>query len=125
ESRPARRSGSGHGRGSRACPARLRERARIAQDMHDPLGHARSLIALQAGSLEVADDLPQRHRETAQLLRSTTTVAMSRLRSIIGILREEGDSEESYAADGSEDVAGIPQLIERSIASGADVTLDQ
>lgn len=36
---------------------RLRERARIAQEMHDSLGHDLSLIALRAAALEVAGDL--------------------------------------------------------------------
>ncbi|MFG2327834.1 histidine kinase [Streptomyces sp. NPDC048568] len=34
--------------------ARLRERARIAQDMHDSLGHELSLLALRAAALQVA-----------------------------------------------------------------------
>ncbi|MGA5187579.1 histidine kinase [Streptomyces griseoincarnatus] len=42
--------------------ARLRERARIAQDMHDSLGHELSLLALRAGGLQVAPDLPERRR---------------------------------------------------------------
>ncbi|MFZ4177312.1 histidine kinase [Streptomyces griseoincarnatus] len=42
--------------------ARLRERARIAQDMHDFLGHELSLLALRAGGVQVAPDLPERRR---------------------------------------------------------------
>ncbi|NEA81778.1 histidine kinase, partial [Actinospica acidiphila] len=42
--------------------ARLRERARIAQDMHDSLGHELTLLALRAGGLQVAPDLPERRR---------------------------------------------------------------
>lgn len=37
-----------------ADQARLRERARIASDMHDSLGHELSLIAVRAAALEVA-----------------------------------------------------------------------
>ncbi|WP_344333850.1 histidine kinase, partial [Kitasatospora putterlickiae] len=50
--------------------ARLRERARIAQDMHDALGHDLSLIALRAGALKLAPDLAPPHRETAQEIRA-------------------------------------------------------
>ncbi|MFD1496077.1 histidine kinase [Streptosporangium lutulentum] len=39
--------------------ARLRERNRIAQDMHDSLGHDLALIALRAAALEVAPDLAE------------------------------------------------------------------
>ena len=42
--------------------ARLRERARIAQDMHDLLGHELSLIALSAGALKLAPGLEEHHR---------------------------------------------------------------
>lgn len=49
--------------------ARLRERSRIAQDMHDSLGHELSLIALRAGALQVAPASPantgQRRRNCA------------------------------------------------------------
>ena len=36
-----------------ADQARLRERSRIASDMHDSLGHELSLIAVRAAALEV------------------------------------------------------------------------
>ena len=39
--------------------ARLRERSRIAGDMHDSLGHELSLIAVRAGALEVDPGLGQ------------------------------------------------------------------
>ena len=38
--------------------ARSAERTRIAQEMHDVLGHRISLMALHAGALEVRPDLP-------------------------------------------------------------------
>ncbi|GIH16991.1 sensor histidine kinase [Rugosimonospora africana] len=67
--------------------ARLRERARIAQDMHDSLGHELSLIALRAGALEVSPDLEQRRRAASEL-RANTGAAIERLRDIIGVLRD-------------------------------------
>lgn len=71
--------------------ARLRERARIAQDMHDSLGHELSLIALRAGALQVARDLPPRHRAATAELRSAAAEATDRLHAIIGVLREPGE----------------------------------
>ncbi|MEV5445684.1 histidine kinase dimerization/phosphoacceptor domain-containing protein, partial [Streptomyces sp. NPDC052644] len=50
--------------------ARLRERARIAQDMHDVLGHDLSLIALSAGALQLAPGLADGHRATARDIRA-------------------------------------------------------
>lgn len=66
------------------------ERARIAQDMHDSLGHDLSLIALRAGGLQLAPDLPEGRRAEAASLRSAAADATDRLRSIVGLLREEG-----------------------------------
>lgn len=71
--------------------ARLRERARIAQDMHDSLGHELSLIALRAGALQVAPDLPDHHRTAAADLRAAAADATDRLHRIIGVLREENE----------------------------------
>ena len=41
-----------------ARQARQAERARIAGEMHDVLGHRVSLMALHAGGLQVRPDLP-------------------------------------------------------------------
>ncbi|MEU1846122.1 sensor histidine kinase [Micromonospora sediminicola] len=68
---------------------RLRERARIAQDMHDSLGHDLSLIALRAGALELAPDLPGAHRAAAGELRASVAAATERLHEVIGLLRED------------------------------------
>ncbi|MEU4482567.1 histidine kinase [Micromonospora sp. NPDC023966] len=68
---------------------RLRERARIAQDMHDSLGHDLSLIALRAAALELAADLPPAHRAAAGELRASVAAATERLHDVIGVLREE------------------------------------
>ncbi|MDG4808636.1 histidine kinase [Micromonospora sp. WMMD1120] len=68
---------------------RLRERARIAGEMHDSLGHDLSLIALRAAALEVAADLDDRHRVAAGELRASVSAATERLHEIIGVLRED------------------------------------
>ncbi|WP_089021654.1 sensor histidine kinase [Micromonospora coriariae] len=69
---------------------RLRERARIAEEMHDSLGHDLSLIALRAAALELADDLDPGHRAAVGELRTSVAAATERLHGIIGVLREEG-----------------------------------
>lgn len=45
-----------------AGQARLRERQRIAQDMHDSLGHQLALISVHTGALEVDPQLTDRQR---------------------------------------------------------------
>jgi signal transduction histidine kinase len=109
-----------HERDLIADQARLRERSRIAQDMHDSLGHELSLIALQAGALELDDDLPDRHRETARLLRATTADAVGRLREIVGLLRDDGEPAPTQPAE-----EGVAALVERASASGVDIRLVQ
>ncbi|MEU6154030.1 histidine kinase [Actinosynnema sp. NPDC047251] len=67
----------------------LRERTRIAHDMHDSLGHELSLLALRAGALELARDLPEHHREAAAGLRSAAGTAIEGLAGIVTLLRAD------------------------------------
>ncbi|GAA3098646.1 sensor histidine kinase [Streptosporangium carneum] len=97
--------------------ARLRERNRIAQDMHDSLGHDLALIALRAGALEVAPDLPERHRGAAGELRAAAAETTERLREIIGVLRE---GEPASLAPAGESVA---EIVGRARGSGVPVEL--
>ncbi|MFI5548613.1 histidine kinase [Streptomyces sp. NPDC051738] len=96
--------------------ARLRERARIAQDMHDSLGHELSLIALRAGALQVAPDLPDHHRTAAADLRVAAADATERLHRIIGVLREE-DEPVLLTPPGET----VEQLVARAAESGLPV----
>ena len=68
--------------------ARLRERARIAADMHDSLGHELALIALRAGALELTADT-ESTRHAAAGLRESAVTATDRLRRTVGVLRED------------------------------------
>ena len=69
----------------RAEQARLAERSRIAREMHDVLAHKVSLIALQAGALEVqAAPTPSQVAASAELIRATAREAMDDLREVLG-----------------------------------------
>ncbi|MFF4273502.1 sensor histidine kinase [Streptomyces sp. NPDC001536] len=96
--------------------ARLRERARIARDMHDVLGHDLSLIALSAGALKLAPDLAAHHRQAAGDIRARAATAVERLGEVIGVLREEGADTPPHP-----DGAGLAGLIEEAAASGLAV----
>ncbi len=98
--------------------ARLRERARIAHDMHDSLGHQLSLAALMASSLEVASDLDERHRRTATTLREGIAVATAQMREIIDLLRDAGDPVPMTPSD-----ERIGDLVARAAAAGVAVEL--
>lgn len=104
----------------RAEQARLRERARIAQDMHDSLGHELSLIALRAGALEMDPALDEPHRTAVGELRSGIGDVTERLREVIGVLRERDES--ASTTPGHE---ALSDVVTRAAASGLDVTLSE
>ncbi|MEO3782081.1 histidine kinase [Actinocorallia sp. B10E7] len=99
---------------------RLRERSRIAEDMHDALGHELSLLALRAAALEVAPELPERYRESARELREGTAAATERLQEIIGVLREDPDPARTRPAGET-----VADLVERAADSGMTVELEE
>ncbi|MGW4953746.1 sensor histidine kinase [Streptomyces parvulus] len=102
--------------------ARLRERARIAQDMHDSLGHELSLLALRAAALQVAPDLGPAHRAAAAELRVAAADATDHLHRIIGVLREDDEDDRE---DGPLPLApageSVEQLVARAAESGLSV----
>ena len=98
--------------------ARLRERSRIAEGMHDSVGHELSLIALRAAALEVDADLPERHRRAATELREAAATATDRLGEIIGVLREADAQAPVVPNDES-----VADLVARAAASGLAVRL--
>ena len=109
----------------RAERARLAERTRIAREMHDVLAHRLSLLALHAGALEVARELPPAQvRESAALLRLTAHQALEELRDVIGVLREPGQdrsSQERPSNSPQPTLADIPRLVEETRRSGAKI----
>ena len=103
--------------------ARRAERAAIAVEMHDVLAHRVSLMALQAGALEVRPDLPPAEvRKTAGLIRSTARQAMTELRDIIGVLRD-GESAEAPLAP-QPTLRDIAPLVDGYRKAGLKVRLD-
>ncbi|MCX6522084.1 MAG: histidine kinase [Actinobacteria bacterium] len=108
----------------RAERARLAERTRIAREMHDVLAHRISLVALHAGALEVARDLPPAQvRESAALLRVTAHQALEELRDVIGVLREEPGQERPSTVP-QPTLADIPRLVEETRRSGARIDFE-
>ncbi len=105
--------------------ARLRERQRIAQDMHDSLGHQLALIAVHTGALEVDRELTGRQREAVGVLREASVAAMHELREAVGILRDgtEGPEPAEDAQPAARGVAGVEGLVEASRGAGTPVEL--
>ncbi|MFD8888965.1 sensor histidine kinase [Streptomyces sp. NPDC059566] len=99
--------------------ARLRERTRIASDMHDSLGHELSLIALRAGALELSPTLTGQDRADLAVLRAAVSDAVGHLRDTIGVLREDTEGEEPTAPA----VEPVEELVARTRESGVTVHL--
>ncbi|MFJ5834078.1 sensor histidine kinase [Streptomyces sp. NPDC093089] len=97
---------------------RLRERSRIAGDMHDSLGHDLALIAIRAGALEVDPELGPAQQRAAGELRRAAADATARLRDIIGVLREDGAAAPTVPAGES-----VEDLVARARSSGLAVAL--
>ncbi len=104
--------------------ARVAERTRIAREMHDVLAHRISLMALHAGGLELRPDLPPAEvQKTAALLRSTAGQALEELRSVIGVLREDGGQEQFDVAP-QPTVKDIGRLVEETRSAGTDIDFE-
>ena len=89
--------------------SRVRERQRIAQDMHDSLGHQLTLIAVHAGALELDRSLVGDARTAVGVVRDAAVNAMRELRTVVGVLSDaEGDGIEQSGPRG---VGGIDGLV--------------
>ncbi len=77
-------------RASDTARATAQERARIARDMHDILAHAVSLMVVQAeaGPVVVRSD-PERAEAAFDAIATSGRDAMTQLRRILGVLKEE------------------------------------
>jgi signal transduction histidine kinase len=96
--------------------ALARERAVLAREMHDVVSHQVSLIAVQAGALQVASEDPKA-KDVARVIRGLSTVTLDELRSMVGVLRSAGGTDRVTAPQPTVD--DLPALI---ASSGMDVT---
>lgn len=101
------------------------ERHRIAREMHDVVAHRVSTISVQSGALSVTapDD---RTREAAETIRSTSTVALTELRDVLRVLRNDAQEKPDRTDETSPDNAsleGVRKLVAGAADTGAHVRL--
>lgn len=118
---------------ARVAQARLAERARIAREMHDVMGHRLSLVAMHAGALAHRPDLSEdERRQSAEIVRDGAHQALEELRGVLGVLRTEeegpgatGDGGPARAVEAPQPTfTDIPSLVAEVTSSGQPVVLE-
>jgi signal transduction histidine kinase len=98
------------------------ERRRIAQELHDVVAHAMSVIAVQSGmGAHVIDTQPEEAKKALQAIETTSRSALDELRRMLGVLREEGETGGALAPAPRAD--DVQTLIETVRAAGVPVEL--
>jgi len=103
--------------------AREQERAHLAREMHDVLGHRLSLVALHAGALEYRGRSlsPDETVEAAGVVRAEAHSALTELRDVLGVLREPGETATTGTAPPQPTVRDLPALLGEARNSGTAV----
>jgi len=118
-------------RDQRSRLAAATERARVAREMHDILGHSLSvIITLADGGAYASDTAPERGKEALRLIGDAGRGSLAELRRMLGVLREQTDEPTLTPQPGIADLeplcrqirAAGPQVEYRS--GGAVETLD-
>ncbi len=100
-----------HERALHAQTVIARERAQLAREMHDVVSHQVSLIAVQAGALQVSAK-DSRTREAARTIRSLSVGTLDELRHMVTLLRASGGKATELAPQPT--LADLQQLIANS-----------
>jgi len=99
------------------------ERRRIAQELHDVVAHAMSVIAVQSGmGAHVIDTQPNEAKKALHVIETVSRSALDELRRMLGVLREEGESRGALAPAPRADDVKI--LIDTVRATGIPVQLN-
>ncbi|MGW2226754.1 sensor histidine kinase [Streptomyces formicae] len=93
-----------------------RERARLARDLHDGIGHQLSIAALYAGVLEQRAAGDERLTAPARTVQDACAGAAHQLSGVLGVLRGQGGTAERTDPRGS-----VTELVHSLRAAGVDV----
>jgi signal transduction histidine kinase len=97
------------------------ERLRIARELHDVVAHHMSLINVQAGvALHLMDRKPEQAQTALEAIKDASKDALVELRSLVGILRAEGEAAPRSPTGG---LASLDDLVGRSAQAGLAVRL--
>lgn len=94
------------------------ERLRIARELHDVVAHHVSVIGVQAGAARrVFDKQPDLAREALGGIEDSSRSAVAEMRSLLGALRADSDTERAPTPG----FADLPDLIEQSRDAGLSI----
>jgi signal transduction histidine kinase len=97
------------------------ERARIARELHDVIGHEVSVIALQADAAAAAlRSSPERAAAPVAAIRAAAGTALTEMRRAVGLLRDVGE-DDRHPQPG---LADIPDLVAATQEAGTPVACD-
>jgi signal transduction histidine kinase len=110
----------------RVARAATEEQLRMAQDLHDGVGHGLAVIAMQAGvALHVLDRDPDAARRSLEAIRDTSSEALDALRAELSTLAGSGPGSGSGSGSGPRTprrgLADLAGLAERVRATGLAV----
>ncbi|MPZ95106.1 MAG: sensor histidine kinase [Propionibacteriales bacterium] len=107
-------------RAEQARRAVSEEQLRMAQELHDVVGHGLAVIAMQAGvALHVLERDPAKAREALEAIRSTSKESLDGLRAELAVLRTPGDA----ARQPTPGLDEVEVLVDRIRAGGVHVGL--
>jgi signal transduction histidine kinase len=108
-------------REQRASRAVAEERNRIARELHDVIGHSVSVMTVQASAVR-RRLLPEQvtEREALQTVEAVGREALTEMRRMVGVLRQDGDRIERQPAPGLDQ---LDRLVEKFRAAGLHVRL--
>jgi signal transduction histidine kinase len=99
------------------------ERVRIARELHDVLAHSLSQINVQAGvGLHLMDSQPDKARDALASIKETSKSALDEVRSVLGVLRAEGDVQDAPLVPES-DLSRLDWLAASVSTQGIEVTV--
>jgi signal transduction histidine kinase len=108
-------------REERARAAVAEERARIARELHDVVGHSVSVMTVQAsGVRRLLRPDQEREREALLVVEQTGREALAEMRRLVGVLRRP---EEAPALAPQPSLASLDRLVEQVRESGLTVDL--
>jgi signal transduction histidine kinase len=74
------------------------ERLRLARELHDVVAHSISVIAVQSGvGAHIANTQPEEAAKALAAIEATSRAALTELRRLLGVLRQEGEPQGSLA----------------------------